>query len=285
MAKIYLSQLQKKYKFKEGSVRALNYRKLMRDIISNQSENLSRATLKLSEQNYNTQSEKLLKSKRISQRLSLPNIEQVLPKRSVFSKKGAIDGNIMTDNLRDRITKNLRNTLSEFKTKTGLPSYIKQSGQEKGNINPKVIKEFETKIRETFFNYTKNNPKLGMPNNIHTIAVTEMRSIINPIKHNYNMKLLEKNKDNFDLYKEWRQNKLLSKDPRIGHSRVNGQKIKADKKFKVPLIIKQGGRLRNLGITEMEYPHDSNAGADQVIGCNCDIIYFMVYKNKNKNIS
>jgi hypothetical protein len=278
MAKIYLSKLQKKYNLSGTNIRGINYRKLMSDIIENQSINISKATMRLSNQHYTDQINKLLKTKKIEKTIALPNIDQVLPKRSVFSRKAAIDGNLMTDTLRDRITKNMRAVLSEFKTKTGLPSYVKQSGKEIGKINPAVIKEFEKRIKLTFENYTMNNPVLGMPNNIHSIAVTEMRSVINPIKHNYNLRLAELNQDKIEMLKEWRQNKNLSKDPRPGHSAVNGKRVPISGKFIVPLIVKKKGKWVKLGENLMNFPHDPAGKPDQIIGCNCDVIYIMIIK-------
>jgi hypothetical protein len=275
MAKIYISQLQKKYKFKEGEVTGLNYRRLMQDILANQSDNMAKIVNRISNSNYKKQ---ISKVKDIEKKLILPDLSDVMPKRSVFIKKGAIDGDIISDTLRDSLTKNLRQSLDDFKTKTGLPAYVRLRGKKAGTINPKVVKEFEKSIKQTFDKYTKIDPKYGMPANIHTIAVTEIRSTINPIKYKYNMKLYQKNKDKFNFFKMWRQNKSLSVEYRRGHNLVNGKKILIDQFFEVPRIIKKAGKWVQVAIDKMKHPHDFNAVAEQNIGCNCDLVIFAVPK-------
>ena len=275
MAKIYMSKLQEKYKFKEGEVTEVKYRKLMQDILANESENMAKIVNRISNSNYQKQISKI---KDVEKKLILPNLSDVMPKRSVFIKKGAIDGDIISDTLRDSLTKNLRQSLEEFKTKTGLPAYVRLRGKKAGTINPKVIKEFEQSLKKTFDGYTKIDSKYGMPSNIHTIAVTEIRSTINPIKYRYNLNLYQKNKDKFEFFKMWRQNKSLSREYRRGHHKVNGMKIPIDQFFLVPRIIKKAGKWILAAVDQMKHPHDSNAVAEQNIGCNCDLIIFAVPK-------
>lgn len=274
MAKIYLSRLQKKYGFKEDDIKRLNYRKLMKEIIQNQTENMSRATARISSKNYESQ---LKKIKEAEKKIILPDVQEVLPKKSVFIRKGAEDGNLITDKLRDQLTKNLRDSLQEFKTKKkGIPAFVRRAGKLAGTINPEVIKIFEDKIINTFQNYTKKDPRYGVPSNVKQIATTEIRSVVNQLKDEYNKNLLNKNRDKIKMYKQWRQNKRLSKEYRRGHDKVNGKKIEMDEVFQVPLIVKVKGRFVQKGITPMKHPHDPQAPADQVIGCNCDIVYFAV---------
>lgn len=276
MAKIYLSRLQKKYNFKDGDVKGLNYRTLMKDILANESENMAKMVSRISKSSYQKQISKVKESEK---KMILPDISEVMPKRSVFIRKAAIDGDMITDTLRDSLTKNLRQSLDEFKTRfTGEPAYIRRRGAKAGTINPKVIKSFQESIRETFDGYTKNDPKYGMPANIHTIAVTEIRTTVNPIKYEYNLKLYLKNKDRFDFFKIWRQNRSLSVEYRRGHAKVDGMKIPIDQLFLVPRIIKKKGRWVQVAIDTMKHPHDINAIAEQVIGCNCDFVIFAVPK-------
>ena len=281
MSKLYLKQLQKKYNFKEGEVTGLNYRTLMKDIIANQSLNISNATARISNQNYDKQIKefhKRLKERGIEKRVILPDISEVLPKRSVFLRKGAESGNLLTDTLRDRLTKNLRDSLDIFKIKSGEKTFIIRRGEKAGRINTKVIDYFSKEIKKTFENYTKSDPQFGVPKNIHQIAVTEIRSTINIIKHTYNVKLARKNKDKIDMFKVWRQNKSLSKKPRHGHDKVNGVKLPIFQTYSVPIIIERSGKLINKGSDNMLYPHDPKGSPESVIGCNCDIDYIMVWK-------
>jgi len=281
VAKIYLKQLQKKYNFNEGDVTGLNYRKLMQDIISNQSENISKATSRISKQNYDKQIKEFMKrlgERGPEKRITLPDVSEALPKRSVFLRKGAQDGNILTDTLRDNLTRNLRESLGEFKTKTGEQAFVRRKGTKAGSINTKVIDVFEEKIKGTFENYTKSDPRFGVPANVHQIAVTEIRSTVDAIKHNYNIKLAKKNRDNVEMYKIWRQNKSLAKEPRVSHDKVNGIRLPIDEAFQVPIMVKKGGQMITIGTDSMQHPHDPNASAENVIGCNCDIEYIMIWK-------
>lgn len=277
MAKIHLSRLEKKYNLSPGTVKGANYRQLMKDIIDNETVNTAKMTARISQSNYTKQ---MAKVKDLSKRMVLPNINEVLPKRSIFVRKAAIDGDIITDTLRDSLTKNLRETLREFRTKkTKEPAYLRRRGEQAGTINPKVIAEFEKRITKTFKNYTKINPKYGVPSNVHDIAVTEIRKTINPIKQSYNEKLYAQNKNRFDFFKKWKQNKSLAKVPRLGHLQVDGIQILITENFQVPRykIIKK--RWVKVATDSMRYPHDPAAVAEQVISCNCDIIYFAVPKN------
>lgn len=278
MAKIHLSRLQEKYEFSSGTVKGGNYRTLVKDIIENETINTARRVGRISQSSYIKQ---MAKVKDISQKLILPSINEVMGKRTVFVRKAAIDGDIMTDTLRDSLTKNLRQSLSEFKTKkTKEPAYIRRRGEQAGTINPKVIKDFEESITNTFKEYTKINPKYGVPSNVHQIAITEIRKTISPMKQAYNEKLYNKNKDKFDFFKEWRQNISLSKVPRLGHSLVDRMVIKITDMFQVPRFVKtKGSRWVKVATDSMRFPHDPQAVAKQVIGCSCDCIYSAVPKN------
>lgn len=272
MAKIYLDRLKKKYKFKPGTVTGINYRTLMQDIILNQTESIARATARLSKSNFDKQNKKITSSEK---RLVLPNVEESLPKRSVFLRKAAQDGNIITDTLRDSLTGKLRKVLQDFKTaKTEEPAFIRRRGKLAGTINPKVIDIFQKEIIDTYKSYTKRDPSIGVPPNVKQIAVTEIRSTVNEMKQQYNKRLYEENKDKIKMFKRWRQNRALSKNPRVGHSKVNGMKISMDELFRVPLYEERKGKIIFKGVTWMLYPHDPSAPLEQVIGCNCDIEYF-----------
>jgi hypothetical protein len=269
MAKIHLKRLQRKYNFKEGEVTGVNYRTLIKDILVKEKINASKAVARLSESNYEKQSKKITDKEK---RLILPDISEVIPGRSIFVKKAAQDGNIITDTLRDRLTGALRESLTEFKTKfRDDPAFIRRAGPDAGTINPKAVNFFEKKIRKVYENYTKIDPKIGIPKNIRQITITEMRFAINPIKQAYNMQLLKKN-PGAKMFKTWRQNKMLSKVPRRGHSIVNGKKIPITDYFMVPLYKK--GKI--VSYSKMMHPHDLTAEAEQNIGCNCDTIYSIV---------
>lgn len=268
MAKIHLKRLKTKYDFAPDNVAGANYKKLIRDILEKEQRNVSHSVARLSEATYIKQIKSI---KPGESRLVLPNISDVLPKKSIFIKKAAQDGTLITDALRDKLTGALRNSLKEFKTKfKDEPAFIRRAGPQAGTINPKVIDLFERKIKKVYENYTKIDSTIGMPTNIKQIATTEIRFAINPVKQKYNEELLKRN-PGAKMKKRWRQNKMLAKIPREGHALVNGLVIDLDKAFNVPLII--NGKKR--GSTKMMHPHDLTAPAEQVISCNCDIEYFI----------
>jgi hypothetical protein len=203
----------------------------------------------------------------------LPNLQDVLPKRSVFIRKGADRGKLLTDDLRGRLTGDLRGVLLEFSTKTGLPTFVRRTGAEKGQINEELVKEFREQIVKTFEGYTKVDPTIGVPRNVNAIAITEARSVINDIKHTYYTRLAEKNPD-VDVRKRWVQHPSLSKEPRPGHGDVDGTEIEIDQAFDVPEYKKVGDHWVATGkVVSMMHPHAPGAGPEDVINCHCDITF------------
>lgn len=268
MAKIYLKRLKEKYNLEPGELRGEKFRKVMAEIIATNNENIARATGRISRVNYDKQAKKIKKN---GKRIILPSVEEVLPKRSVFVRKAAQDGNIITDTLRDVLTKNLRETLVNFKTKTGEQAFVRRRGARAGTINPAVIAEFRKSITETYQNYTKRDPSIGIPKNIRAIAITEVRSTIDAMKHEYNTQLIRRN-PNIRMQKRWIQNRSLSIEPREDHAAVDGKRIEFGEPFRVPLTRKKNGVLTRT-ITLMQYPHDPTAPAEQVINCSCEAEY------------
>lgn len=266
MAKYHLDRLKKRYGFT-----GKKYGDLMEKIISNNVESVSRAVSRISNDNYKKQFKKYRKTGR---RLVIPNIQEVIPKRSVFTRKGAERGVLLTDALKTELDKQLRSILTDFKGRKK-PVYIIRRGAKAGRINPAVIGEFEKRIVQTFTNYTKKDKRYGVPSNVHTIAVTEVRSTISDIKEQYNQTLLNKNKDHLRMFKTWIHNRSLSKEHRPHHAQMNHKTIEGSKSFAVRHKIKKMGRWVQIGWTRMMRPHDPTAPADQVIGCNCDLDYFM----------
>lgn len=268
MAKIYLNRLAKKYGIDPKNVSGENYQILMNQILARNTKNITEATAKLTDEHW-TKSLSRVSTK--EKRFILPNVEEVLPAKAVYIKKTADQGQLITNSLRTKLSKDLQESLLEFRTaKTDEPAFIRRRGIKAGTINPELINIFQAKIKDTFEAYTKIDPTFGVPPNIKTIAVTEARSAINDIKDAYTKDMLSKNPD-MRMKKKWRQNKSLAKKPRKGHSMVNGQIIDFNEKFIVPLYNHKGEVIDN---TPMERPHDPNARKEQIINCNCDIEHF-----------
>lgn len=261
MAKIYLDRLVKKLGLREDEIAGGNYRKVMTEVLANNTENASKAVGRLSSGHWDKSLSRLGKRKK---NFIVPNVEEVLPKRSVFINKAAIQGDLISDTLRDKLTKNLRDALNEFRTKSGEPAFIRRRGTKAGTINPKLVQDFQKRIIETFSGYTSGD----IPN-VKTIAVTEIGSAVNGMKEAYNDEFLRRNPQ-AKMIKRWIQNKSLSKIPRDTHSKMHGKEIPYNEKFQVPLEIK--GKI--VGVTPMSRPHDPAAPIEQIAGCHCDILYF-----------
>lgn len=185
--------------------------------------------------------------------IQLPGIEEVLPKRSLNIKKAAVRGELITDNLRDEMTADLRQLFKEhgFKRNRAMVQQMKEALRDKLD---------ESKGR------------------IKNIAVTEINSSLNEIKETFHQRLIEKN-PSLLAFKEWRHYKSYSRNPRKGHQEANHQTVKADKPFHVKLYDGKGRYVRT---DLMDRPHDPKVRLDQIIGCSCSVQYF--YRKRFDNI-
>lgn len=264
MAKIHVDRITRKLGLSPESLSGQNYQDVMTQVIDQNTKNIQRAVGRLTNSNYEKQIVNLKKKGRLKEKVVLlPSMEEVLPKRSVAVTKAADSGKQITQTLSDRMNRSLRNTLKEWQA-TGKPMEI-MSGRNAGKINPELISNFEKDITSVFQDYTRRDPSIGVPPNVKGIAVTEIRSNIDAVKAEYHKELLRKNVDIMKMMKTWRQNRSLSKVPRVEHSAVDGVTIARDESFKVP-----NGKG---GFDLMRHPHDSQAPAGQVINCNCDAVY------------
>ena len=255
MAKFHLDRLKQKYGFTGES-----YRRLMTEIISNNTQAISRAMGRKLARSYKEAGRKFDKTDR---RL-FPEVDEVLPKRSIFTRKAAINGVKITDTLKTRMDKNLRDTLKKFQDEGTL--FIRR-GPTATAVNPAAIQEFRNQIQETFLNYTKRNKEYGMPSNVSQIADTEVRSAVDEMKDAYTREFLKRNPD-LIAEKVWRHNRRLSKTPRITHQKANGQRVPFDDSFRLEGV--RGGTVT------MRFPHDPAAPPEEVIGCHCD--YFITIR-------
>lgn len=261
MAKIHIERLQRRY---EGvQISGNNYAEIVKNILDTNIGNVQRNMARQNKSKWETLGKKF-RTREI--RLVLPDAEDVIPKRAIHMLKVAKDGEFIRESLRDNLTKDLRKTLLDFDDE----KYITRRGAKAGHINPRLVNDFENKITDTFKNYTRRDKTLGMPKNIHTIAVTETRTAINNVKQSYTQKIIENNPD-IVVKKKWIHNPSLSKKPRRGHKQTAERgAIAFNEFFKVPLWREVRGKLVKLGYTMMRHPHDPTASAEQVIGCNCD---------------
>lgn len=249
MAKIHLDRMRRKYGF-TGE----RYRELLQKIMAQNTINISNALGRMSRANWEKAAKKVSRKEK---RFVVPDVSEVLPKKGIFVRKAAIDGTRITDALRDKLTKNLRDSMLKFTPKTGEATFIFRRGVKAGRVNPKLVKSFEEEITKTFAGYTKTNKQYGMPTNIHSIAVTEVRSAADEVKFRYVEEIARKNPD-FQVRKKWIHNKALSENPRPHHMAIDGQTVEWSDRF----TLGNGFKIR--------YPHDPEAPAEEVINCHCD---------------
>ena len=282
--KVHLDRLKSRYNWTGG-----RYQALMSQIIEQQSGFISRRIAEI-------QKGKLDKHARIAQKrmgvnLVVPDIRDVLPQRSVFIKKGAERGKLLTDTLRTQLTANLRETVVKYiaagKSTMGhgaAEDLLPGRGLERGRMNPDLVKQFEGKIRKTFASYSKRDPEIGVPANVSVIATTEVYSTINEIKHTYNLALAARNPGTVQTKKVWRHFPELSKEPRPGHAAVSGKSAPIADAFKVPVYERQGtiksgpnkGRprwKRTRQTVSMQHPHDPGAPISEIAACHCLLDY------------
>lgn len=270
MSKIKLDPIAKAYPEIDWSGKT--YKDLMTHIIANQSENVAKKTLQISHESI----QKVLSKVKGEKRFVLPNVQEVLPKNSVFMRKAAEKGKLLSDTLRDRLNKNIRDALKEF-GKTGEPSMVIRRGEMAGRVSPKLIKQFRDKITNTFEAYTKKDPEFGgVPRNIKSIAITELRSTIDDIKHQYIKRMANQNPD-YEMYKKWVHNGHLSNMSRPGHVKLSQKKpIPALDYYKIPVYKKIDGKQKFTGDYIMAlHPHDKNLPPEETISCNCDSEYVL----------
>jgi hypothetical protein len=247
-------------KYKGRVVKNATYQGVISKVLEYNYEKTSKAIARITAAQWD-QNIKKLKGKKIIK----PQVDDVLPKRSVFAIKSADRGKIIAETVYDKITKNIRDTLAESKTLTV------RAGRTAGVIKLDAVRALRKKITETFEEYTGRGTE-GVPSNVRNIAVTELYSNRSFIEDEYIRQLLQRN-PGMKVVKTWKQNKKAAKKPRANHTAVNGQTVDYRGMFKVPAMYK--GKLTP-HVIMMKHPHDPNAPAGEVIGCSCQAIYKII---------
>jgi hypothetical protein len=168
--------------------------------------------------------------------------------------------NIILQTLRDKIKNSINNVKELFKPKV---------------FNKTIRDKIKNDIKNKMAEYTKIDKKIGLPPYINNTIITEARAVINNVKYEYNKKLLELN-PNAKSKKTWWHNSM-SKIPRKGHLKVNGNTINSDEMFKVPVYeIFKSKQYFTGNYVFMRYPHDPNVDIKHRAGCNCEVEYKVV---------
>lgn len=216
-ARLTLKKLAKKYGV---DIEGATYAKVVQEIIN---ENVARASKKMGD----------LSNRRMKQAFadSIKDGIVDLPAYAISNltvRKGAEDGKMITDTLRDVLTRGLRKAITD-----------------NPNDTEKAIAQMQSHIKDTFTTYTTSHAKM--------IAVTEVRSSVDLSKAEYVRELVARNPNKLRVTKKWIHHDHLVKVPRLTHKAIDGEKVLFNQPFSIGLM----------------YPHDPNAPASEVIGCQC----------------
>ena len=257
MAKIHLDRIKKKYGW-SGE----NYKKLISKIVQANTENIHNSISRILVRDLKAKAKTL----RVGKQILVPDVTSVLPKRAIHLRKAAEKGELLTDTLRDRLTANLREVLTQ-------PEWEHKRGRLTGAVKEDMITEFQNRITQTFDGYTKRHKK-EMPSNLATIARTEVRSAVSVVKNEYMQALADKNPD-MEIHKIWihRGSGRRGYHPREHHEDLDGTQVKMDEDFE---IISEDGS-RHL----CAHPHDDRLPAGEVINCGCEMKYVFVKRKSN----
>lgn len=215
--RLTLKKLAKKYGV---DIKGATYTKVVQEIIN---ENVARASKKMGN----------LSNRRMKQAFadSIKDGIVDLPAYAISNvtvRKGAEDGKMITDTLRDILTRGLRKAITD-----------------NPNDTEKAIAQMQSHIKDTFTTYTTSHAKM--------IAITEVRSSVDLSKAEYVRELVARNPNKLRVTKKWIHHDHLVKVPRLTHKAIDGEKVLFNQPFSIGLM----------------YPHDPNAPASEVIGCQC----------------
>lgn len=198
--RLTLKKLAKKYGV---DIEGATYTKVVQEIIN---ENVARASKKMGG----------LSNRRMKQAFtdSIKDGIVDLPAYAVPNvtvRKGAEDGKMITDTLRDVLTRGLRKAITD-----------------NPNNTEKAIEQMQSHVKDTFTTYTTSHAKM--------IAVTEVRSSVDLSKAEYIRELISRNPNKLRVTKKWIHNDHLVKIPRLTHKAIDGEKVLFNQPFSIGLM-------------------------------------------------
>lgn len=199
-ARLTLKKLAKKYGV---DIEGATYTKVVQEIIN---ENVARASKKMGS----------LSNRRMKQAFedSIKDGIVTLPDYAVPNvtvRKGAEDGKMITDTLRDVLTRGLRKAITD-----------------NPNDTEKAIAQMQSHVKDTFTTYTTSHAKM--------IAITEVRSSIDLSKAEYVRELVARNPNKLRVTKKWVHHDHLVKVPRLTHKAIDGEKVLFNQPFSIGLM-------------------------------------------------
>lgn len=198
--RLTLKKLAKKYGV---DIEGATYAKVVQEIVN---ENVARASKKMGD----------LSNRRMKQAFadSVKNGIIDLPAYAIPNvtvRKGAEDGKMITDTLRDTLTRGLRKAITD-----------------NPNDTEKAIAQMQSHIKDTFATYTTSHAKM--------IAVTEVRSSVDLSKAEYVRELITRNPNKLRVTKKWIHHDHLVKIPRQTHKAIDGEKVLFNQPFSIGLM-------------------------------------------------
>jgi hypothetical protein len=268
MAKLSLDRIKQKYGW-----HGHNYKVLMSAIIADNAQRIHNSILQIDHAHLREGNRKL---RATDQAINLPKLTDVLKPQGIWAKKGAEKSKLITDTLKDRIGRDIKEIL-------GKPEYQRKKGKLAGTLKDQAIRDMGDRVRQTFENYTRTDPSIGVPKNIKAIASTEVRAVINQTKQEFMQKLLKEN-DDIVMIKKWIHNGNVwgskSYAPRRWHARLHNTEKPFNENFKIR-------DEQTAEVYSVPYPHHETLPPGQVINCvtgktkinPCDIqkIYRRIY--------
>jgi hypothetical protein len=193
---------------------------------------------------------------------NIPKVFDTVKPHIVWADNAEARGHVITDNLRERISGNLKKIITK-------PEYSRTRGKLTGTLKDQAILDMRKELRLTFYNYTKVDPTIGIPKNIKAIATTETRRVVNQTKQDYVSAFVSANPD-IIMIKRWIHGGNVwgarNYHPRRNHRKLHGKEITFDQDF----MIKDE---TTGAVYLVPCPHDESLPPEQVIGCQCSIQY------------
>lgn len=238
--------LEKRYGYKGGKLQDL-----MTQIIRENQGRIAHAVTTTDKRRFEKNVKALAPKSDKGKKIIIPDVSNVI-RRSPTIIKAADKGALMAETLRDRLRKDIKQVmLDEGITTT------------RGTVKRSIARKVEKQIGETFAGYTARNPEFGgVPTNLHAIAVTETRAVINNVRKEYVQAVAKES--GREVMKTWVHNDSLSKTPRPGHERLHGTTIPMHKRF----VLKGAKRTYRV-----DGPHDERLPADEAIQCACELSF------------
>jgi len=254
-------RLQKKY----GKGKTL--RELMADVVQASTQNIAEKITERQINEFEKSWERQPKGRRKGKRLVLPGVTEILPDAEQLRAYSKGIGDEITDTMRDRVVGSMRKTIQQFALE-GKQRVVRPAGRTAGQINPELFDQLKKDLVSSTKQYTRKNPKSGVPDKVDEIAASTLRSTIINSKREYVLNLVALN-PKAKAWKTWNHNPSLSKEPRKAHGQMNGKK----KPFFGIYMVNHYQGNKKIGVDPMEGPHDPDAPLHQKISCHCDITY------------